>query len=256
MSDTRVAIASQWRDYFEAQLRFAQQLAELKDLDYRHSITFHTTLHRRFGFGRIIDGRVADGWRRYVERLAVLETIDAQVAWTQRFYIDAAAERPPEGERQFGCFGYDRPDERGQIRIHFGNLDSGDGCGPLHHTKIERRRAELKSMFTHVRKNHGDAIGVLGKSWLYHLPAYRRLFPDNYGESSALLTSGHSFDGLSSWGQFLDHAGHVKIAVRDAFLKNLPELDADHPYRVFPYPVLKAEAAIADFYEMYEVDVA
>ena len=242
-----------WKDYFDIQLRFADRLARLGGIDPVQAVTFYTNLHRRFGFGRIIDGRTAEGWRSYVEQLIELRSLEERVAWTQRFYIGAHEEVPPDGERQFGCFGYDPPNREGQVRIHFGNLDSQNESGPLHHSNIDRRLAELRRMFTHVRRNHTDAVSVLGKSWLYHLPAYRRLFPGGYGESRVILTAGHRFDGMSSWGQFLDHKATVKPEIRDAFLDNLPRLDPDHPYLVFHYPVLRAEADIAGFYEMYGI---
>ena len=111
-------------------------------------------------------------------------------------------------------------------------------------------------MFTHVKHTCAEAKEVRGGSWLYHLEAYRRLFPPIYGDSRAVLEGTTRFQGTSSWGQFLDHREGVKPAVRAQFLENLTRLDMHRLWEVFPLPACRAHAPIEAFYDFYNIDVA
>ena len=72
-------------------------------------------------------------------------------------------------------------------------------------------------MFTYVQHTHTEARTILGGSWLYHLEAYRRLFPPVYGESRVVQEGTAHLQGTASWGQFLDHREAVKPALREHF---------------------------------------
>lgn len=43
---------------------------------------------------------------------------------------------------------------------------------------------QVRALFRQVRQEHPHARSVRGISWLYHLAAYRRLFPPQYGHSA------------------------------------------------------------------------
>ncbi len=152
-------------------------------------------------------------------------------------------------QRYFGSFSCEAPDAEGAVRIHFVNRD-GDGSSPLSRDKIGRRRGELAALFAHLAVSHGQARYVKGISWLYHLPAYRRLFPPPYG-ASARPVAWARLSGTSSWGQFLRHDETLRAAARDTFLGNLPALDPVAPWRSFPLPVLTVRAPIALFHAFY-----
>jgi hypothetical protein len=169
--------------------------------------------------------------------------------------VQSPPESLPPGQQQFGCFSCDSPDADGMVRIHFTNRDN-DGIGPLSHIKIEKRRQELKAMFTDVKQTYADAKEVRGGSWLYHLEAYRRLFPPVYGDSREVLEARSHFQGSSSWGQFLDHREGVKPALREQFLENLKKLDKHRLWAVFPLPVYRAQAPIQAFYDFYKIGEA
>jgi hypothetical protein len=169
--------------------------------------------------------------------------------------VQSPPESLPPGQRQFGCFSCDSPDADGMVRIHFTNRDN-DGIGPLSRAKIEKRKQELTTMFTYVKQTYADAKVVRGGSWLYHLEAYRRLFPPVYGDSRELLEGLSHFQGTSSWGQFLDHREGVKPALRAQFLENLKKLNKDRLWAVFPLPVYRAHAPLQAFYDFYKVDEA
>jgi hypothetical protein len=196
--------------------------------------------YRRFGVAHWQDAPVALEWQKYTAHLMTLETHDQRVAWTQAFFAQSPRERLPPSRRQFGCFSCDPPDADGVVRILFANSDH-DGIGPLSRTKVERRRQELQAMFTYMKHTYADANTVRGGSWLYHLDTYRRLFPPVYGDSSEVLAGTLRFQGMSSWGQFLDRREDVKPALREQFLESLKKLDMHRLWEVFPLPACSAQ---------------
>src|SRR5262249_7244813 len=213
----------------------------------------YTNFYRRFGFGIWQDAPRVPEWDHYTAHLQTLATHDQRLAWTQTFYAQLPPERLPAGRQQFGCFGCDPPDAEGRIRIHFTNHDT-DGTSPLSRAKMGARRQDLHAMFTYVQHTHAEAQAVLGGSWLYHLEAYRRLFPLVYGESRVVQEGIAPLQGTSSWGQFLDHREAVKPALREQFLANLATLDMQRLWEAFPLPTYSAQAPIQAFYDWYHVE--
>ena len=251
----RAARSERLRDYFDLQLCFAEAVAATAALPLAEAVSQCTNFYRRFGLGRWQDAPIAPAWNTYAAQLMTLETHEHRVAWTQACFAQAPPERLPPGQRQFGCFSCDPPDAEGMVRIHFANRDH-DGISPLSRTKIEARRQELRAMFTYVKHTYADAQAVRGGSWLYHLEAYRRLFPPVYGDSRAVLEGITRFQGTSSWGQFLDHREGVKPALRAQFLEKLNKLDLQRLWEVFPLPACRAQAPLQAFYDFYNIDAA
>jgi hypothetical protein len=247
--------AERLRDYFDLQLRLAEAVAATGALSLAAAVAQCTNFYRRFGLGRWHDAPIAPAWHHYTAHLMTLATHKQRVAWTQAFFAQAPPERLPPGRRQFGCFGCDPPDAAGRVRIHFTNHDT-DGIRPLSRTKIGTRWQELRAMFTYVQHTHAEAHTVLGGSWLYYLEAYRRLFPPVYGESRTVQEGTAHFQGMSSWGQFLDHREGIKPALRAQFLANLITLDMQRLWTVFPLPTYSAHAPLQAFYIFYQIDDA
>jgi hypothetical protein len=246
----RAERAAQLRDYFDLQLCFAEAAAATAALPLADAVAHYTTFYRRFGFGRWHDAPIAPAWHTYTARLLTLETHDQRLAWTQAFFAQSPPERLPQGRQQFGCFGCDPPDAEGGVRIHFTNHDT-DGIGPLSRTKIEKRRQELHVMFTYVRHTYAEAKAVRGGSWLYHLDAYRRLFPPVYGDSRVIQEGTAHLQGTSSWGQFLDHHDGIKTALRAQFVAQLTRLNIQRLWESFPLPTYSTQAPIQAFYAWY-----
>jgi hypothetical protein len=249
----RAERAERLRDYFDLQLRFAEAVAATAALPLSEAVAQCTNFYRLFGLERLQDAPIA--WEKYTAQLMTLETYAQRVAWTQAFFAQSPPERPPPGRQQFGCFSCDPPDADGAVRIHFANRDT-DGIGPLSRTKIDTRRQELQAMFTYVKQAYAEAKAVRGGSWLYHLEAYRRLFPPVYGASRQVQEGTVRFQGTSSWGQFLDHRERVKPALRAQFLENLKTLDMHRLWEVFPLPACRAQAPMQAFYDFYNIDAA
>ena len=173
----RAERAVRLRDYFALQLHFAEVVAPRVALPLAEVVEQYTNFYRRFGFGIWQDTPLVPEWYQYKAHLLTLTTHDQRLAWTQAFYAQLPPERLPAWRQQFGCFGCDPPDADGRVRIHFTNHDT-DGTSPLSRAKIGARRQDLHALFTYVQHTHAEAAqSVLGGSWLYHLEAYRRLFP-------------------------------------------------------------------------------
>jgi hypothetical protein len=247
--------AEKLRDYFALQLRFAAAVAATAAFPLSEAVFQCTNFYRRFGLGRVQGAPMAPEWNTYTDQLMTLETHEQRVAWTQAYFVQSRPESLPPGQRQFGCFSCDPPDADGRVRIHFTNRDH-DGIGPLSRIKMDIRRQELQAMFTYVKETYADAKAVRGGSWLYHLEAYRRLFPPVYGDSREVLEETSRFQGTSSWGQFLDHREGVKPALREQFLENLTKLNMHRLWEVFPLPACRAQALIEAFYDFYDIDKA
>ena len=244
----RAARAARLQDYFALQLHFAEVVAARAALPLADAVAQFTNFYRRFGFG-LWRAPIAPAWQHCTAHLLTLETHNQRVAWTQAFFVQLPPERLPPGRQQFGCFGCDPPDADGRVRIHFTNNDT-DGIGPLSRTKIGTRRQELHAMFTYTKHTYAEARAVRGGSWLYHLEAYRRLFPPVYGESRTVQEGTAHFQGTASWGQFLDHCEGVKPALRAQFLANLTKLDRHRLWEAFPVPTYSTQAPIQAFYAL------
>lgn len=251
-SANRPRQADRLREYFDVQLRFAAAVADRSDLALGEACARYTNFHRRFGLGRI-DGRPTSAhWHRYARCVEELGDHESRVRWTQEHFIASPPETPRPGGLRAGCFGCElRAD--GAARIHFENLDAADGVGPLSTSKRVRRFQELVDLFTRIHRDWPEVTYVVGGSWLYHLVAYRRLFPPAYLRSIAPPTRTPRFDGTSSWGQFLDHRGEVHIDRVAAFRGRLEGLDLDSLRSSFPLPVLAACSPIEAFFEFYAI---
>jgi hypothetical protein len=248
----RAVRAERLRDYFDLQLRFAEAVAATAVLPLADAVAHYTNFYRRFGFGRWQDAPIAPAWYTYTAHLMTLDTHEQRVAWTQTFFVQAPSERLPPGRQQFGCFGCDPPDADRRVRIHFTNHDT-DGISPLSRTKIEQRRHELHGMFTYVQHTYPEAHAVRGGSWLYHLEAYRRLFPPVYGASRVVQEGNTHLQGQTCWGQFLDHREAVRPVLREQLFANLATVDLSRLWAAFPIPTYTVQAPIQAFYDLYQV---
>jgi hypothetical protein len=233
------------RDYFALQLHFADVVAAKAALPLPEVIEHYTNIYRRFGFGIWSDTPRVPEWYQYKAHLQTLAT--------QAFYTQLPPERLPAGRQQFGCFGCDPPDADGRVRIHFTNYDT-DGTSPLSRPKMGVRQQELRALFTYVQQTHAAAAtSVLGGSWLYHLDAYRRLFPLVYGASRVVQEGNAHLQGQTCWGQFVDHRGAVKPVLREQLFAHLAMVDLPRLWAAFPVPTYTVQAPMQAFYDLYQV---
>ena len=219
----------------------------LSGLPWEQALLDYTNLYVRLGLGRDFDA-AHPVWREY---LAGLRGTDDGESWTYRFYLTRA--ELPAGPAQVtsaGCFWYSRLDD-GRIRLHFQNVET-DGRSPLDVERLERRTAELAALFDQVRRTWSRPPRVIGASWLYNLPAYRRLFPPSYLATARVVD--RRFRSMPLWGQFLDRRGEIRESVGREFLDRLERQSSmDRLDACFPLQVLSLDASAAEFYDFYRI---
>ena len=92
-----------------------------------------------------------------------------------------------------------------------------------------------------------------GVSWLYNLPAYRRLFPAPYLTTAEIAPQ--RFRNMPLRGQFLDRQGTVRRAAATVLLDRLSrQTDMAQIAGCFPLQPLAVEAPLAEFYRFYGID--
>jgi hypothetical protein len=228
--------------YIALLLRFAERVAEVEGVSMDEALLTFTPLYLNFGLTRSFSPQDPT-WQEF---LAGYHDASQPVAWTHAFYLAHAREY---GESPFGCFSYAYESETRTIRLHFGDRDAA-GAGPLSEERQQARRAELTALFADVRREVPAAEAVPGRSWLYILAAYRRLFPPAYVRTAVPSASEWQF--MSLWGQFLDRCGEVRPDPTTTFLDRIATATTlDALAWSFPLPVLAPRCPIEHFYAFY-----
>ncbi len=247
--------AQRLEPWFALQLQFAQAWAEATGCPFSEAVTLQTNIHRRCGLGSARKKPLSPRWHAYLLALESCNTIDQMAAKTvalavERFVPFAQIDHPLNE----GCFSLEPPNPDGMVRIHFSPVDVDASGGPLRKDRAKQRQAELARLFFRLKAEHPTVVSIRGTSWLYHLHAYRRLFPEVYVASRRVREGpGLKLTGGSSWGQFLDHRGQIRQPLADSFLANIENLDPDAVWKCFPLPAMIAEAPVAAFYDEYGI---
>jgi hypothetical protein len=235
------------RAFFDLQVRFAEGVARLAGIAFDAALLDFTNLYVRFGAGRAFDAQ-HPLWVAYVDGLRACAGFREVSDWTWRYYAGCPVHlAAPPVVAVFGCFAWAR-EPHGGVRLHFDARGAGDiAVSPLDLREVPRRRAELRQLFEHVRAHFGGSDPlVYGTSWLYNLPAYRRLFP------SAYLVTARPVDrlrALSLWGQFLDRHGHLRYDAAQALLVRLAgSQDIADIGLCFALRALAVQAPVSVFY--------
>ena len=253
MTPARKARAERMRGYFALQLALARRMAELTGEPLSATAIRYTNFHRRFGYGRWA-GEAAARWAPYAAALDAASDPDAQLAVTLEAFLHGIEETGHEaGRTAFGCFACEAVKPDGGVNIHFLNLDTDDSGGPLARAKLERRQAEMAAMIRHLRANVPAATHIRGKSWLYNLEAYRRVFPPEYGASHQRIEAPQTLHGNGLWGQSIDSWERVRPEIAEAILDALPGMDPQAPWTVFPRKAMATVAPIKAFEAFYDL---
>ena len=236
------------KDFFDLQLRFAHRVVALSGLPLARALLDYTNLYARFGLGRGFDA-AHPAWQAYLAGLA--ESLPQQQGWTHDFCRARLPEAGPPGVvARAGCFSYARLDGN-RVRLHFGNAEHG-ARPPLGAHQQNQRLSELRALFAQMREREPMPPRVVGASWLYNLPAYRRLFPEAYLATAA--PAGPRFRNMPLWGQLLDRHGALRPQVASLFLERLEAASSLEALAgCFPFEVLALEAPASVFYEFHRV---
>jgi hypothetical protein len=230
------------RSFFDLQIRFAQKVSALAGIPLEQALLGHTNLYIRLGLGRAFDAN-HPVWNDF---LVGFQAAQDRAGWTHHFFVSRGT--PPETPglvARSGCFSYAR-DICGRLRLHFENIDPPDRP-PLGDERVAARQAELQKLFARSHRCEPENARLAGVSWLYNLPAYRRLFPQSYLASAAVAPD--RFRNMPLWGQFLDRHGGVRPAPATEFLSRLArQRDMSNLASCFPLQALAVEAPLADFW--------
>jgi hypothetical protein len=187
-------------------------------------------------------------WQAFAGPLERLKSHSERVNWAVAYLKTAPEETVPSNQHVFGSFRCE-PTASSVVRIHFVNSDT-DMVSPLAASKLELRQNELKALVSFLKTYYPSARAIAGASWLYHLDAYKRLFPKEYILSVRPIDRA-SLIGMSTWGQFLRHDGRIKPNLWDQCIRLLDNIPKDKPWLVFPLQPLTTSAPVESFYRHY-----
>jgi hypothetical protein len=236
------------KEFFDLQIRFACRVAELSGMALEQALLDYTNLYVRFGLGRDFDA----GHPIWIDFVTGFLRSADRAEWAYRFFL-SHDHHPglPSVVATFGCFSYARGQNE-RIRLHFENVEA-NGRAPLSDERIASRLTELRALFEHVKRTQQGIQRAGGVSWLYNLPAYRRLFPETYLATAKI--AGQRFRNMPLWGQFIDRHGSLKTDAATVFLARLSrQADMEHLAQCFPLQPLAVEAPLPDFYKFHRID--
>jgi hypothetical protein len=232
-----------FEDYFDLQLRFAARHAELTGAPLAEAVSRCTNLRRRFGFfGSEGDG----GWAAFLDEVGRGPSHAGLLRVAMATYEHA----PRKNDSAYGCFTCEPPDADGTLRLHFMPGARHRHTSPLADASLPERRAELRALFDDVKRLHPEVRQVRGLSWLYHLRAYRSLFPQTYIASLVSPAAPLHMNGSSVWGQVLDYRSDVRPGMADMVLARIGEVSVDAPWLAFPLQPLTAACSVDHFFAL------
>lgn len=235
------------REFFHLQLRFAEQMARVLHVPLADALLKFSTLYMSLELGRSFSS-THPTWQEYLSGLQ--PSVENNVEWTHTFYVWQYIEHYPEN--CFGCFNYAYSSDAKMVRLHFVNRNTS-GYSALNKEQMQTRLQELTALFTHVSKSHPEAEAVRGRSWLYNIQSYRRLFPVEYTHNTKVAVDGE-FPFMALWGQFLDRHGQVREQMAHDFLACVARQETfDGIKHCFPFLPLAPQCSIHHFYTFYKI---
>ncbi len=243
------------KSYFQLPLSFAERIAAVTGMSFEEALLNYTPYYnelqqpeRDFDVVRPHEWDFDPAHPRWQALLTALHSGVDPAAYV---YTQTAPITVPSRVNYRPCFNYDYEAETRAIRIHFANnAPNGEA---LRQGQILSRHDDLHCLFMEIAHMHPEAERVRGASWLYNLPAYRRLFPPEFVANIQPL--GYVWQFVALWGQFLDHCGETKAEMAQAFLSCLAtKTTVNGLASCFPYQVLTTTCGIDYFYRFYDVN--
>lgn len=223
------------RQFFATQRRFAERWAAVESVPIETAYLECTTWYRQAaGVGRDFDADDPD-WLRLLAEVASSPDPDGAVhAWA------LTNERPirPGPVLDFVWSPEDRT-----VRLHFLAERAPDqrALGVEH---LAQRRRELREAVTRAAAEHPEAEWVRGRSWLYGLEAYRRIFPSVFLDGLAVEPPDLQFFAI--WGQLLDRSWRTRPDVAGGLLARVERAETSADLEAaFPIPMRQTRAPLA-----------
>jgi hypothetical protein len=233
------------RAFFSVQRRFAERWAGLAPLPIETAYLECTTWYRQAaGLGREFDPDHPI-WQQLVAEVRAATDPDG--------VVHAAAQRnePDVSPGPVLDWSWEADDQC--IRIHFLGERSSDGH-PLARRHLPERQRELRDLVRRAALEHPEAAWFRGRSWLYALQSYRRIFPDAFVAS--LEPRAPDLQFLACWGQLLDGAWRTRTDVASVLLQGVElasttdDLEAAFPYAMqqsrIPFSSVVAQTALIE----------
>ncbi len=221
------------RTFFATQQRFAERWAAVASVPIETAYLECTTwYHQAARLGRDFDPSHPD-WQRLLAEVAASREPGAVVhAWA------VACERPaePGPVLDFAWSAEDRT-----VQLNFLGERSRERS-PLSDAHLPDRRRELRDLMMRAANDHPEAESLRGRSWLYGLDAYRRIFPPVFLAGLAVERPDLQF--LASWGQLLhrDGGSRSEIAARLLVAADAASTTTDLE-NAFPLPLWQTRAS-------------
>lgn len=232
-------------NFFALIFAYAYKIADIKGMELEQALLEHTYCYLALGLGRDFNpGHPL--WREFLTETANLET---QISQAHNFYLARRLPKAlPAPEQSCGCFYYSVWVNR-RIRLHFRNIEEG-ATSPLSPARFQLRRTELYELIQRIRQDVREARTLVGGSWLYHMPAYRQLFPPAFLQTAEPSLNPEESRYLTLWGQFVNRLGEVRPGEVQTFLVQLKKARTiEESMLAFPFCVLHLEAPLEVFEE-------
>ncbi len=239
------------KEYFYVQVCFARKFSEITGMMFEDSLLTKTGLHWRVGGASYKDNKKTEEWVQAFDPHLNNEEL------TDKFF-DVFIRRSDSffdpKHNEFGAFSYWYNPENQKVKLHYENLFKGEKS-PLSIDFFDDRIADLKKMFSDIKAKCPMAVEVTGSSWLYQLPAYKRLFPKMFINNLRNVTYEEIiFSSDSLWGQFLDSKGNIKKDLEIQFVDSIEKASSlEELLDSFPLYPMCSSAPIQCFYSHYGV---
>ena len=233
------------RGFLELQIGFARRVSRVTGAPLAECLREFTMLESSELFGTRRDPAA---WQEFIAGVDLCKT--SLVDWAEEFYLARLHDRPsPSTGVRVGCFLFDYIPDDHSVSLHLLRDPSGESTlGHLHRAK---RIRELHDLFQVIKNDCPDAVLVRGRSWLYHIDAYRSLYPPEYLATAKPI--GYVTNGPSLWGQFVATSGLREPAASD-FRAKVECADSQQVcVGCFPFDVLSPECSIEVFYRHFGV---
>lgn len=234
--------------FFAFQLAFASRIAARFTMPLADAVRRYTPV--------AVNIRAEGDWGHVAGQI---ERGDDPLSAIYQLYLERCGdERLPQpddalyhGYPLFGCFFFNMRDEL-TISTHFLSNDL-PGTRPLGHERLAARQDDLRRMFTLIYHALPQATTVRGHSWLYNLPAYRRIFPPSYTQAFVENPDG-VLEQMVLWFQCYHRDWEVNPTIADQVLARVDQVGSlDDLRHCFPYQRLRTQAPIEDFYRFYQI---
>ena len=195
------------RAFFAVQRRFAERWAAVASVPLETAYLECTTWYlQATGLGRQFDA-VHPTWRELVAEVRNAVDPDGVV------HAAAVRNEPEVSGGPVVDWSWDAEDQC--VRIHFFGERSSDGH-PLARRHLPERQRELRDLVRRAALEHTEPAWLRGRSWLYGIEAYRRIFPEVFIAGLEPLEPDLQF--LACWGQLLDGEWRTRSDVASVLL--------------------------------------